>query len=45
LRFFAGLTNEQAAAARGISASTADNDWAYARSWLRLEVGQAMSAE
>jgi RNA polymerase sigma factor (TIGR02999 family) len=30
LRFFAGLTNEQAAAALGVSASTADNDWAYA---------------
>ena len=39
LRFFAGLTNAQAAAALGISASTADNDWAYARSWLRLEIG------
>jgi RNA polymerase sigma factor (TIGR02999 family) len=36
LRFFAGLTNEQAARALGISASTADNDWAYARAWLRL---------
>ena len=40
LRFFAGLTNEQAAQALGISASTADNDWAYARSWLRLEIGR-----
>ncbi len=39
LRFFAGLTNEQAAEALGISTSTADNDWAYARSWLRLEIG------
>jgi RNA polymerase sigma factor (TIGR02999 family) len=39
LRFFAGLTNAQAAEALGISASTADNDWAYARSWLRLEIG------
>jgi RNA polymerase sigma factor (TIGR02999 family) len=39
LRFFAGLTNEQAARALGISASTADNDWAYARSWLRLAMG------
>jgi RNA polymerase sigma factor (TIGR02999 family) len=38
LRFFAGLTNAQAAQALGISASTADNYWAYARSWLRLEV-------
>ncbi len=38
LRFFAGLTNEQAAAALGISPSTADNDWAYARAWLRVEI-------
>jgi RNA polymerase sigma factor (TIGR02999 family) len=38
LRYFAGLTNEQAAAALGISPSTADNDWAYAKSWLRLEM-------
>jgi RNA polymerase sigma factor (TIGR02999 family) len=41
LRYFAGLTNEQAAAALGISPSTADNDWAYAKSWLRLEMQQA----
>jgi RNA polymerase sigma factor (TIGR02999 family) len=39
LRFFAGLTNEQAAGVLGVSTSTADNDWAYARSWLRLEIG------
>ena len=32
LRFFAGLTVEQAAEALGISAATADNDWAYATS-------------
>jgi RNA polymerase sigma factor (TIGR02999 family) len=38
LRFFAGLTIEQAAQALGISTSTADNDWAYARCWLRLEM-------
>jgi RNA polymerase sigma factor (TIGR02999 family) len=38
LRFFAGLTNEQAAAALGVSPSTADNDWTYARAWLRLEI-------
>ncbi len=38
LRFFAGLTNEQAARVLRISSSTADNDWAYARSWLRLEI-------
>ena len=39
LRFFAGLTTEQAAAALGVSTSTAENDWAYARSWLRLRMG------
>jgi RNA polymerase sigma factor (TIGR02999 family) len=38
LRFFAGLTTEQAAQVLGISTSTADNDWAYARCWLRLEI-------
>jgi RNA polymerase sigma factor (TIGR02999 family) len=38
LRFFAGLTSEEAAQALGISSSTADNDWAYARCWLRLEM-------
>jgi RNA polymerase sigma factor (TIGR02999 family) len=38
LRFFTGLNIAEAAEALGISESTADNDWAYARSWLRLEI-------
>ena len=38
LRFFAGLTNKQAASALGIAASTADADWAYAKCWLRAEL-------
>jgi RNA polymerase sigma factor (sigma-70 family) len=38
LRYFAGLTVEQAARALGIAPSTADEDWAYARSWLRLAI-------
>jgi len=38
LRFFAGLTGDQAARALGISHATAERYWAYARSWLRLEV-------
>ena len=45
LRFFAGLTNEQAAAALGISASTADNDWAYARCWLRVDMTRGAGPE
>jgi RNA polymerase sigma factor (TIGR02999 family) len=39
LRFFAGLTIEQAAQSLSISTSTAENDWAWARCWLRLEMG------
>jgi RNA polymerase sigma factor (TIGR02999 family) len=38
LRFFAGLTAEQAAAVLGVSTSTAEKDWAYARSWLRVAI-------
>ena len=38
LRFFVGLTIEEAAHALGVSISTATTDWAYARCWLRLEV-------
>jgi RNA polymerase sigma factor (TIGR02999 family) len=34
LRFFAGLSLREAAAATGISSSTADRYWAYARAWL-----------
>ncbi len=35
LRYFAGLTADQAAAALGISPTTGDRHWAYARAWLR----------
>jgi RNA polymerase sigma factor (TIGR02999 family) len=40
LRYFAGLTQEQAAETLGIGVSTADRDWAYARAWLFREVSQ-----
>jgi len=39
LRFFAGLTGEQAAAVLGVSARTADSLWAYARAWLFDHLG------
>ena len=39
LRFFAGLTMAEAARALGVSLSTADNDWAYAKAWLKVEMG------
>ncbi|MFO0949707.1 MAG: ECF-type sigma factor [Isosphaeraceae bacterium] len=38
LRYFAGLTGEQAAEVLGISPTTADRYWAYARAWLQAEV-------
>jgi RNA polymerase sigma factor (TIGR02999 family) len=34
LRYFAGLTMEEAAQAMGMSARTARRNWAYARAWL-----------
>ena len=46
LRFFAGLTIEQAAKALGISQATAERYWKYARSWLRIEVmGEAKKSD
>jgi RNA polymerase sigma factor (TIGR02999 family) len=38
LRYFAGLTIEQAAAALDISPATAKRHWAYARAWLYRQV-------
>jgi RNA polymerase sigma factor (TIGR02999 family) len=38
LRFFGGLTVDQAATTLGISASTAKLDWTYAKNWLRAEM-------
>ena len=41
LRFFGGLSVDETAAALGVSASTVDRDWVFARAWLH----RAMSAE
>ena len=38
LRYFAGLTIQEAASALGISTATADRHWAYARAWLQAEL-------
>src|SRR5262249_5125244 len=40
LRYFAGLTIEEAAAALGVSVTTADRDWSYARAWLFREIAK-----
>lgn len=38
MRFFGGLTTQQAADAIGISLATAERDWNFARAWLRREI-------
>ena len=40
LRYFAGLTNREAAQALGVSSRKADQIWAYARVWLLAEMGK-----
>ena len=45
LRYFAGLTGEEAAQILGISARTADRYWVYARAWLRREMDGARPDE
>jgi RNA polymerase sigma factor (TIGR02999 family) len=43
LRFFGGLTAEEAAEALAISLATANRDWALARAWLFRRLKQAGS--
>lgn len=38
LRYFVGMTASEAAAALGISPRASDRLWAYARTWLRVEI-------
>ena len=38
LRYFVGMTHEEAAEALGISVPTAKRHWAYARAWLAQEI-------
>jgi RNA polymerase sigma factor (TIGR02999 family) len=38
LRYFGGLTHDEAAQAIGVSVSTADRHWVFARAWLYREL-------
>jgi len=38
-RFYLGLTNEQIAAALGISTATVEREWPVARAWLEGQIG------
>jgi RNA polymerase sigma factor (TIGR02999 family) len=41
LRYFGGLTHEEAAQAIGVSVSTADRHWVFARAWLYRELSDS----
>jgi RNA polymerase sigma factor (TIGR02999 family) len=43
LRYFVGMSFEEAAAALGIAVPTAKQWWAYARAWLTIEIRGAAS--
>jgi RNA polymerase sigma factor (sigma-70 family) len=45
LRYFAGLTIEQTAAAMDLSPATVKNEWTYARAWLMREMEKARKRE
>jgi RNA polymerase sigma factor (TIGR02999 family) len=45
LRFFVGCTIDEAADLLGISTTTADRYWAYARAWLKAEMEGDASAD
>jgi RNA polymerase sigma factor (TIGR02999 family) len=42
LRYFVGMSFEEAAGALDIAVPTAKEWWAYARAWLRVEIGGTM---
>lgn len=45
LRYFAGLSVEQTAAATGLSPATVKKSWAFARAWLGREIAQGLAEE
>jgi RNA polymerase sigma factor (TIGR02999 family) len=45
LRVFAGVTLAEAGEILGLSTSTADRYWAYARAWLRVEIAGRDSSQ
>ena len=45
LRYFAGLTIEEAASSIGISIRTANRDWAYAKAWLLKQLSDPQKSQ
>lgn len=44
LRYFVGMTMDEAARAMGIPLRNAERTWTYARAWLRRQIGRQLSA-
>ena len=44
-RYFTGLPVEEAAEMVGLSRSAACEHWAFARAWLRCELGEGLPSE
>jgi RNA polymerase sigma factor (TIGR02999 family) len=44
LRYFAGLTNQEAATVLRVSTATAERYWAYARAWIQNEIAAALNS-
>lgn len=42
LRFFGGLTTEEAAEVLRVTTRTLENDWRYAKTWLRRELNRGI---
>ncbi len=45
LKYFAGLTNEEVAAALDVSSATVRNEWTFAKAWLMRELKSAGELE
>jgi len=41
LRYFAGLTNEEAAGVLGVSVGTIEREWRFIKSWLRTALAES----
>jgi RNA polymerase sigma factor (TIGR02999 family) len=44
LRFFGGLSDAEVAQVLGVSKRTVEDDWRYARTWLKRELGRGLGA-
>ncbi|HPF37138.1 MAG TPA: sigma-70 family RNA polymerase sigma factor [Phycisphaerae bacterium] len=45
LRFFAGMTIDETARSLGVGTTTVEDDWAFAKSWLRRALGDDVEGQ